>query len=235
MGMNGRVKAILFDAGNTLVYVDPGRMLQIFRSGGVDADPPTFQRAELNARRKLHRGIEQGAKGTEPEVWKDYFTTLLSGNGVPGDALEEMGRAVHDAHAREHLWTWVADGTEDTLQELLDAGYRLAVISNADGRVEDVLASAGLRDYFEFVIDSEVVGMEKPDRAIFLEACRRLGLPPEACLYVGDLYPVDYLGARGAGLSAILLDPLDLYGDRAECVATLAELPAFVERMGAGS
>ena len=85
------------------------------------------------------------------------------------------------------------------------------------------------------MIDSEVVGMEKPDRAIFLEACRRLGLPPEACLYVGDLYPVDYLGARSAGLSGILLDPLDLYGERAECVATLAELPALVERMGSGS
>lgn len=233
--MNGRVKAVLFDAGNTLVYVDPGRMLEIFRSGGVEADPPTFHRAELNARRKLHQGIARGAQGTEPEVWKDYFTTLLMENGIPDDALEAVGGAVRDAHSREHLWTRVADGTEETLQRLLDEGYRLAVISNADGRVEEVLAGVGLRHYFEFVIDSEIVGMEKPDPAIFREGCRRLGLPPEACLYVGDLYPVDYLGARSAGLNAILLDPLDLYGDRADRVSRLAELPAYMERIVSGS
>lgn len=233
--MNGPTKAVLFDAGNTLVYVDPRRLREIFRAVGVQADLATVRCAELEARRRLHDGIGRGAKGTEPELWKDYFSTLLAGSGVPDEALDTVGRRVRDAHAEEHLWTWVADGTKETLEALLHMGYRLAVISNADGRVEDVLVRAGLRDYFEFVVDSELVGVEKPAPAIFLGACRRLGLPPEACLYVGDLYPVDYLGARSARLRAVLLDPLDLYDGRAKRISDLTELPTFLERVDRSS
>ena len=71
----------------------------------------------------------------------------------------------------------------------------MGVISNADGRMEDALEGRGLRGTVEFVIDSEVVGVEKPDSRIF-EAGARLGPTAEACVYVGDLYPVDYVGAQ---------------------------------------
>ena len=87
----------------------------------------------------------------------------------------------------------------------------------------------GLRPFFEFVLDSEVVGVEKPDPEIFLAATRRLGLEPASCVYVGDLYPVDYLGAIGAGMDAVLLDPLDLHDGRAPAVRTLAELVSWLE------
>ena len=109
-------------------------------------------------------------------------------------------------------------------QALRDAGYRLAVISNADGRVAGVLREVGLDPFFEFVLDSAVVGVEKPDPEIFREGCRRLELDPARCLYVGDLYPVDYLGATGAGLEAVLLDPLGVHRARAPTVGTLGEL-----------
>ena len=69
---------------------------------------------------------------------------------------------------------------------------------------------------------------EKTDPAIFREGCRLLDLPPSACLYVGDLYPVDYLGATGAGLDAVLLDPMGLHEGRAPRVGTLGELPAWI-------
>ena len=92
------------------------------------------------------------------------------------------------------------EGTSEILETLHTDGYRLAVISNADGRIQSLLERVGLLGHFEFVIDSELVGVEKPDAAIFREGCRRLDLPPGECVYVGDLYPVDYLGAREAGL-----------------------------------
>jgi putative hydrolase of the HAD superfamily len=226
------LRAILFDAGNTLVYVDPRRMAEILRGAGVDTDGNRVALAELTARHRLHEGIAQGAKGTEPELWRSYLSSLFSGSGVSDDALETVADRVREEHARDHLWTHVVPGTAATLAALRDAGYRLAVISNADGRVEGVLVRAGLRDYFEFVIDSELVGVEKPDAAIFRQGCDRLGLPPEACLYVGDLYPVDYLGAMAAGLRAILIDPLGLHGGRASTVTTLAELPGVLGRAG---
>ena len=226
MKANGR--AILFDAGNTLVYADPWRMARIFTDAGWPVAGDDVQAAELSARRRLHEAIQDGHVGTEPEVWREYFSSLFEGAGVPPGGREEVGRRVRSVHAADHLWTHVADGTALALEELADLGYRLAVISNADGRMERLLERVGLRRHFEFVLDSEVVGVEKPDPSIFLQGCRLLGLPPSACLYVGDLYPVDYLGATGAGLDAVLLDPMGLYEGRAPRVGTLGELPAFV-------
>ncbi len=222
------LEAVLFDAGNTLVYVDPGRMREIFRAEGVVVDADAFRRAELEARRDLHRNIDGDGAGTEAQVWGSYFSTLFRASGVPADALPAVAERVREEHARDHLWTHALDGTRETLRALLDAGYRLGVISNADGRVEGLLERTGLRDCFELVLDSAVVGVEKPDPAIFLEACRRLDLRPETCLYVGDLYPVDYVGATGAGLRAVLVDPLGFYDGRASRVAGLGDLPELL-------
>jgi putative hydrolase of the HAD superfamily len=87
---------------------------------------------------------------------------------------------------------------------------RLVVVSNSDGTVEDGLASLGLRELVHGVVDSAVVGAEKPDPAIFRYALDLAGTEPDRTLHVGDLFSVDVLGARAAGLHAVLLDP---YGD----------------------
>ncbi|MCG6956409.1 MAG: HAD-IA family hydrolase [Gemmatimonadetes bacterium] len=223
------LRAVVFDAGNTLVYVDPRRLLDIFDAGGVPTDLERLRRAERLARRRLQDGVAEGHNGTEPELWREYFDGLLRDGGADDAAIPELALRLREAHARSHLWTWVEPDTPGALQSLLDGGYRLAVVSNADGRVEGVLEDVGLRRYFEFVVDSEVVGVEKPDPRIFLEASSRLGLEAEACLYVGDLYPVDYLGAIRAGMEAVLLDPLSLHGEQAPTVGALAELRPWLE------
>lgn len=226
------LRAVLFDAGNTLVYVDPRRLVELFRAEGTRVGVEEVRSAERAARTLLHDAVAEGHAGTEPELWRAYFLRLFKESGVPEEGLERVGRRLRDTHAREHLWTWVEDGTRQALEDLSRAGYRLGVVSNADGRVEGVLERVGLRDAFEFVVDSEVVGVEKPDPAIFHEACRRLALPPDACLYVGDLYPVDYLGARGAGLGAVLLDPSGYHRERAPGVAHLGDLPSHLRSQG---
>jgi len=223
-----RLRAVLFDAGNTLVYVDPRRAGALLAAGGGAGDLDAVRSAELEARRLLQDRVADGHIGMEPEIWREYFDTFFRAAGVPDERVMEVGRALRDEHARDHLWTWVEDGTRDALELLADAGLRLAVISNADGRVEGVLERVGLRDLFEFVLDSEVVGVAKPDPRIFLEACRRLELKPAACLYVGDLRPVDYVGARRVGMDAVLLDPLGLHHADAPAIGSLTELPAFV-------
>lgn len=203
-------------------------MAEIFAGAGASTDGARVASAELSARRLLHDAIEQGQKGTEPELWRDYFGAIFRGAGVQDSAMDEAGRLLREIHAGSHLWTHVAEGTEEALSSLAEAGYRLGVISNADGRVEAVLEDVGLRPHFEFVVDSELFGAEKPDAAIFLEGCRLMDLPPADCLYVGDLYPVDYLGATEAGLQAVLLDPLGLHRERAPCVNTLGDLLSFL-------
>ena len=79
---------------------------------------------------------------------------------------------------------------------------------------ESILESIGLADRLDFVVDSCVVGVEKPDRRIFELALREAGVDAAEAVYVGDLYSVDVLGARAAGIDAILLDPRGLWGAR---------------------
>ncbi|MDH5590141.1 MAG: HAD-IA family hydrolase [Gemmatimonadota bacterium] len=226
------MRAVLFDAGNTLVYLDPVRMVELLRGYGADLELSGFRTLEFQARRRLHAGLPPGAQGTEPEVWREYFTDIIAGSGVPEDSRVDAGMAVVEVHRRDHLWTHVETGTPEVLQALRNNGFRLGVISNADGRMEALIERCGLREYFEFVVDSDRVGVAKPAAGIFHEGCRRMGLPPATCLYVGDLYPVDYLGAREAGLEAVVLDPLEIHGNRAPSISSLSELPAYLSARG---
>jgi len=130
---------------------------------------------------------------------------------------------VHLQHM--HLWGATEPGTLESLARLRAAGMRLAVISNSDGRAAAALDAGGLLDQFEFVIDSGEVGVEKPDPRIFQIALERMGINPADALYVGDLYEVDAVGARAAGLHVMLLDPSGEHAGRdVKTVRSLVEL-----------
>lgn len=225
------VKAIFFDAGNTLIFVDPQVVLPVLREHGATADETDFHVAEIGARNQLVRRIEAGAFGTEDHIWREYFMNLCMGCGVPQEELQTVEERIVEIHLAQHLWTHMDPATAPALDRLKAAGYRLAVISNADGRVESLIEKAGIRDRFEFVMDSELEGVEKPDPEIFLRGCGRMGVDPAQSLYVGDLYPVDVLGSRGAGLQAVLLDPLDSLDYPVDRIADVAALPSYMERL----
>ncbi len=225
------IRAIFFDAGNTLIFIDPRVVLPVFRDHGADVSEERFRSAELTARARLSRRVDEGASGTEPEVWRAYFLELMRGSGVPENQLEAVGSRITEIHRKKHLWTHIDPSTGPALQRLEADGYRMAVISNADGRVEGLIRGAGLLDFFEFVLDSEIEGVEKPDPEIFLRACRRMGVEPAESLYLGDLYPVDVLGAVRAGLHAVLLDPRDELRYPVDRIPDVAALPAYLDRI----
>lgn len=223
--------AIFFDAGNTLIFIDPSAVLPIFLQVGVAADEDLFWEAEFRARSGLARTVEEGATGTEAHMWQAYFAELFRGCGIPEGHLAEVGERVREVHAESHLWTWVDPRTGPALEALRARGHRLAVISNADGRVEGLIRGAGLRGFFEFVMDSALEGVEKPDPEIFLRACRRMGVGPGESLYVGDLYPVDVVGARTAGMEAVLLDPMGRLEYPVGRIPDVAALPGYISEL----
>jgi HAD superfamily hydrolase (TIGR01509 family) len=92
-------------------------------------------------------------------------------------------------------------------------GLQLVVVSNADGTVEQLLEKQQFRSYFDVVIDSHNVGVEKPDPRIFQIALERSGATREQTLHVGDMYNFDVVGARSAGVHALLLDPYSDWHD----------------------
>jgi putative hydrolase of the HAD superfamily len=110
-------------------------------------------------------------------------------------------------------WCEIRQRTRESLQHLKKK-YRIAVISNADGKIADVLARCGIADLFETITDSGLVGHEKPHPAIFDAALRSLGVSPESSLYVGDVYSVDYLGATRSGMQSVLFDVCGAYRER---------------------
>ena len=112
------------------------------------------------------------------------------------------------------LWSKADPEAEAALGRVKRAGLVAGVISNSNGSVRSILEATGLVRYLDFVLDSSVVGVEKPDRRIFELALQEAGVASSEAIYVGDLYSVDVLGARAAGIDAILLDPRGLWGPR---------------------
>jgi len=225
------IKSILFDAGNTLIFIDPKVVVPVLEEHGAEVSEEGFRKAEFHARTLLTRRVEEGAFGTEDHIWNEYFKNLFRAAGVSEDRLRNVGERIREIHRESHLWTHMEPETPAALDCLKEAGYRLAVISNADGRVEALIQGAGIRDRFEFVMDSDLEGVEKPDPEIFLRGCMRLGVDPGESLYVGDLYPVDVLGARKAGLHAVLMDPMDRLDYPVDRLPDVAALPAYMERL----
>ncbi len=197
------VQAVLFDAGGTLIRVDGER---ICRAAGVSFEPGDFAGIEARAVAAFRARLLRHPGSRDAERLPLYFDALLEGLGV--GAPEERRAAlerVSAEHRRANLWSRPGEGAAETLETLRGRGYRMAVVSNSDGRVRALLEAAGLLHWLEFVVDSAEVGVEKPDARIFHAATTRLSLPPGACLYAGDIYEIDVLGARGAGLEAVLV------------------------------
>jgi putative hydrolase of the HAD superfamily len=193
------LRAVLFDAGNTLVFLDYARLAQ-----GVGAALGLSLSADgLAAQVSVASLAMERAGGNDRHRAAVFLETMFLAAGVPAERLGELRSCLSRMHGERHLWCAVKSGSAESLSRLKAAGLRLGVVSNSDGRVEQALQAAGLREYFDVVIDSALVGLEKPDPRIFRAALDALGVQPDEALYVGDLYEIDVLGAQAAGLRAI--------------------------------
>ena len=112
----------------------------------------------------------------------------------------------------------------------IGAKYQIAVISNADGKIAELLARCGIADCFRTITDSGVVGHEKPHPVIFETALASVGARAEESLYVGDVYSVDYCGATRAGMEAVLFDVCGAYREKG--LPRVESLEELVERIG---
>jgi putative hydrolase of the HAD superfamily len=204
------IRAVLFDAGNTLLFLDYERLAAgVTPAAGIELTGGALAAVADRAAREMER-----AAATDRERASLFLETLFRLAGVPESRLEEVHAALIRLHGERHLWSGVDPRTLAALTRLRSAGLRLGVVSNSDGRVEQALAAAGLRAFFDVVVDSGLAGMEKPDPRIFGAALDALGVSPGEAIYVGDIYEVDVVGARAAGLRAALVDPEGRHGER---------------------
>lgn len=179
---------------------------------GLQARLAEIRRAEAAARVELSRLVEAGAGTEGPDSFEAYLGALLRrlDPQAPAHLSRELARRLRPGNGARELWSQVLPGVREALERIGSLGLKRIVVSNSDGGVEARLARVGLAPLLEGVIDSQRLGVEKPDPAIFVHALRAAGTRPERSLHVGDLLSVDVRGAQQAGIHALLLDP---YGD----------------------
>jgi putative hydrolase of the HAD superfamily len=203
------VKTVLLDAGGVLLDLDYPYIRRLLVARSLDATPEKLSRGEALARKEIQKRVSDG--GRSVEAWRDYFRILLGEAKVSAGLREEIIDTLWEANQRVGLWTVPVAGAREAVTRMRDVGYRIGVVSNAEGHVERDLVSAGFIDLFETVVDSHLVGVEKPDPEIFRIALKRLDASPETSVFLGDVPAVDIQGARAAGITPVLLDRFDLY------------------------
>jgi HAD superfamily hydrolase (TIGR01509 family) len=205
------ITTVSLDAGGVLVVPNWQRVSDLLAREGISVPVSELRRVEPAARFALDEP-RRVASSNDAQRGGEYFNRIFDDTGVPhGPARERALAAIYEYHSAHNLWEDVPQGVASTLTQLSERGFRLVVASNANGLIERVLERQGLLPQFAAVCDSCIEGVEKPDTRFFSIVVQRAGGTPETTLHVGDLFYVDIVGARKAGLHAVLLDPSDLY------------------------
>ncbi len=217
-----RIRFIFFDVGNTLLFPNRARILAPL----VEQPHPTleaWQALERRTKQEFDRGLIQGK--IDHGFWWTFHTHLLQEANSHDEGLRDLLIANTQQSAN---WDQILPGTHQAL-ERMRGEYGIAVISNADGKIDAVLRRCGIADCFASITDSGIVGHEKPHPAIFAAALRAMNADASESLYVGDVYSIDYIGASNAGMQAVLMDVAGAYRERGfPRVESLAELQQWL-------
>lgn len=214
---------------------------------GLLLEPEILARAEPMARPALSQYLREGASTEAGSTLAVYAEAILRAAAELGDdertdfglyerALPTLLDLLQDAPNWDKLWSRVPDGVESALHAAKQAGLTLVVVSNSDGGIDKKLERGRIAHYFDDIVDSGTVGVEKPDPRIFEIALERAGCAPTEAVHCGDLESVDVRGARAAGIRAVLLDPFGDWMDASlghpvpDC-ETARDVPELVTRL----
>ena len=224
--MSAEIRFVFFDVGNTLLFPNRARIDAPLTERGITPDKGHLRDLERRTKNSFDAQMVRNGS-TDHGFWWMFYSQLLAEIGVKDEAL--LDRLVTNIRDSGN-WDQIPAGTRQRLEKISER-YRIAVISNADGRIEDVLRRCGIADCFLTITDSGLVGYEKPHPEIFRAALESMKATPEESLYVGDVYSVDYLGATGAGMQAMLMDVPGAYKDKDKGVARVESLEELVGKL----
>jgi len=218
-----RRRFVFFDVGNTLLFPNLERILQPL----PNEQRPSLAEWQAIERRTKHAFDDRMSEGiADHGFWWMFHTSLLEERNALND---ELRAALVENMRHSANWDRMLPGTCEALQRI-GAEYGTAVISNADGKIETTLALCGIAGCFKSITDSGSIGYEKPHPVIFDAGLREMKANANESLYVGDVYSVDYVGAKNAGMDAVLFDVAGAYLDRGlPRVESLAQLEDWLK------
>lgn len=226
------LETVFLDAGGVFIYPNWWRVSEALAKHGVQVSPGTLKAADPRARRQLDDLEVIGGTTDASRGWL-FFDLILEHAGVmpcegTGAALAEL----HTYHTASNLWEYVPEDALPAIEALRRHGLRIVVVSNANGTLRGHLDRLGLTPRFDVILDSADEGVEKPDPRFFEIALEKSGAAKATTIHVGDLYYVDVVGARAAGLRGVLLDEANLRPD-ADC-PRVRSLDELVKTIAAG-
>ena len=207
-----RVRAVTFDFGQTLAELDHEFLGRRVLSFGGELDVEAARAATIAAWHAY--GIAKSLG--HARAWQSMMLELLRAGRVHklrGEAdreyPEKIAQLLWDAQPQHNLWRKAIPGMFELVQELTALGIPIAIISNSEGRLAELVAELGYSALFPVIVDSGRLGIDKPDPRIFQHTAELLGIPLAEIVHVGDAWEADVLGARAAGAQAIWFSPSD--------------------------
>ena len=227
------IRTVFLDAGGVLIHPNWQRVSDTFGRHGIAVSAAALRDAEPDVKFGIDTADRVGTT-TDADRGSALFNGVLDRAGVARSAQRDAALSELYAYHMEHnLWEDVDPQAADVLERLRARNLTLAIVSNANGVGPRAFERGGLHRYFDVICDSHIEGVEKPDPRFFEIVLERTQSRRETTLHVGDLYEVDVVGARRAGLQALLLDPHSLYGDfEVERIRSLGQLVDYVSHRG---
>ena len=226
------LETVFLDAGGVLVFPNWVRISDTLRAHGVEVSAAALAAAEPHAKRHLDQTRTIRATNDEKRGWL-YFNLIFERAGITPDAATGAALAeLHAYHQAHNLWEFMPADVLPALVAIRDLGLRMVVVSNANGTICAAAERLGIAPLVRCVLDSQVEGVEKPDPRLFEIALERSGARRETTIHVGDIYEVDVVGARAAGIQPVLLDVAGLYPE-ADC-PRVPSLPGLVDAIRRG-
>jgi putative hydrolase of the HAD superfamily len=203
--------AFIFDVGGVLLVPHAESVATAL---GIALDPAQAEQAHYHGIRALD-ATQDGFEAERVAYLHAYAHHAGVGDEHLPTAIPRM-QALWSGAVLD-LWRQPVRGSVEALRQLAGGSHKLAIVSNADGTVEEQLrrgricqVGEGLGVPVLAIIDSTVVGVAKPAAEIFMHALEPLGVAPERAAYIGDTRRYDVAGARAAGLTPIHFDPYAL-------------------------
>jgi len=233
------IKAIFFDWFNTLARYEPPREelhSQALKVFGIKVSPEEILPGLLEAdsyffEENAHSPIAKRESKEQAVVWARYQQMVVEGAGakVDQELLPKIMKKVGEL-VKETRWT-LFDDALPTLKELKQQNFIIGLLSNFDKDMNPIFHELSLEPYLDFAVTSKEVGADKPNPLIFQTALQRAGVDASEAVHVGDQYKIDVVGARGVGITPILIDRYNFRPEINDCprIRSLFELSDYLK------
>jgi HAD superfamily hydrolase (TIGR01509 family) len=225
------IETVFLDAGGVLCHPSWTRVADALTRHGAPASAAALAAAEQKATYDIDKASVIGNTDDRARGWL-YFDLVLYHAGLTRNAATDAALVeLREYHRVDNLWEHVEPDVAPALAALKSRGLKLVVVSNANGRLRHLFDRVDLAKWFDHLLDSHEWGVEKPDPRLFRLALEQSRAEASRTVHVGDLYHVDVVGARQAGLrDGVLFDAGGLY-EGVDCprVASLAGLVEWID------